>query len=434
MQVKFWASTDDGKQRDHNEDNFLVDKHLRLFVVADGMGGHAAGEVASSLCVRRVRDAVVANRDLIERFGSGQGGDRTEILRILEHSVQSACSSIYERAQQQPEKRGMGTTCTLLLLAGHRGFIAHVGDSRIYLMRQRQVHQLSEDHSLINELVKRGKVKLEEIDDSPYKDYKNAVTRAVGVYESVEVDTLDFDVLPGDQFMLCSDGLHHYLDEDAKIIDILAGEDVKAATEAFIELANEGGGHDNITSVVVRVDEGDEVDARTKDISLKIEVLKGMPLFKYLNYKELVALMNITKVRDFDDGGLIIREGDNADEMFIILDGTVRLHKDEAFITYLKRGDHFGEMALVDSAPRSASASAEGHARLLALDRAAFYEIIRNENQLSTKILWSVVQVLVKRLRKTTADLSGARLEASLPDLTDDLVFEDALGGGGGGD
>jgi serine/threonine protein phosphatase PrpC/CRP-like cAMP-binding protein len=434
VQVKFWASTDDGKQRDHNEDNFLVDKHLRLFVVADGMGGHAAGEVASSLCVRRVRDAVVANRDLIERFTSGQGGERTELLRILEHSVQSACSSIYERAQLQPEKRGMGTTCTLLLLAGHRGFIAHVGDSRIYLMRQKQVHQLSEDHSLINELVKRGKVKLEEIDDSPYKDYKNAVTRAVGVYESVEVDTLDFDVLPGDQFMLCSDGLHHYLDEDSKITDILAGEDIKTATEAFIKLANDGGGHDNITSVVVRVDEGDEVDDRTKDISLKIEVLKGMPLFKYLNYKELVRLMNITKVRDFGDGELIIREGDSADEMFIILDGTVRLHKDDAFITYLKRGDHFGEMALVDSAPRSASGSGEGHARLLALHRSDFYEIIRNENQLSTKILWSVVQVLVKRLRKTTADLSGARLEASLPDLTDDLVFEDALGTSGTSD
>lgn len=432
MQVKFWAATDDGKTRDHNEDNFLVDKNLKLFVVADGMGGHAAGEVASSLCVRRVREAVADNKDLIEQFASG-GGDRTEILRMLEHSVQAACSSIYERAQQQPEKRGMGTTCTLLLLAGQRGFLAHVGDSRIYLMRQRQVHQLSEDHSLINELVRRGKLKLEEIDSSPYKDYKNAVTRAVGVYESVEVDTLDFDTLPGDQFMLCSDGLHHYLDTDDKIIDILSGTDIKTVTESFITLANEGGGHDNITSIVVRVGDDETASTRSEEISLKIEVLKGMPLFKYLNYKELVRLMNITKVRDFADGGLIIGEGDNADEMFIILDGTVRLHKDEAFITYLKRGDHFGEMALVDSSPRSASASAEGHARLLVLHRGEFYDIIRNENQLSTKILWSVVQVLVKRLRKTTADLSGARLEAALPDLTDDLVFDDALGGGGVG-
>jgi serine/threonine protein phosphatase PrpC/CRP-like cAMP-binding protein len=430
VQIQFWAATDDGKQRDHNEDNYLVDKTLRVFVVADGMGGHAAGEVASSLCVRRVREAIAANRDLIENFGAGTGADRTEILRMLEHSVQAACSAIYERAQKQPEKRGMGTTCSLLLLAGHRGFIAHVGDSRIYLMRQGQVHQLSEDHSLINELLRRGKIKLEEIDNSPYKDYKNAVTRAVGVYESVEVDTLDFDVLPGDQFMLCSDGLHHYLDTDDKISQTLAQDDVKKATTAFIDLANEGGGHDNITSVVVRVlGEEREHEERVQDLSLKIEVLKKMPLFRYLTYKELVRVMNITKVHDFKDGSTIITEGEQAEEMFIILGGGVRLHKDDAFITSLSRGDHFGEMALVDSAPRSASGSAEGHARLLSIHRDDFFQIIKNENQLSTKILWSMVQVLTDRLRKTTAELSGARLEAALPDLTDDIdvVNEEGL-------
>lgn len=425
MDLEFWAATDDGKQRDHNEDNFLIDKNLGLFVVADGMGGHAAGEVASSLCVRRVRDAVAENRDLVERFTSGDSVDRTEVLRMLEHAVQAACSAIYQRAQKQPEKRGMGTTCTLLMVAGQRGFIAHVGDSRVYLTRQNQVHQLSEDHSLINELVRRGKLKLEEIDDSPYKDYKNAVTRAVGVYESVEVDTLDFDILPGDQFLLCSDGLHHYLTTDDKIIKPLSDENIKAATEAFIELANAGGGHDNITSVVIRVGQVEDSDRRVHDVSLKLEVLKSIPLFKYLNYKELVRVMNITQVRDYEAGQEIIKEGERADEMFLILEGKVRLHKDDAFITFLKRSDHFGEMALVDSSPRSASASAEEGARLLIIHRNDFYEIIQNENRLSVKILWSVVQVLVQRLRKTTADLSGARLEASLPDMTDDIVFDD---------
>jgi len=424
VELEFWASTDNGKQRDHNEDNFLIDKHLSLFVVADGMGGHAAGEVASSLCVRRVREAVAENNDLVERFVSGEAVDRTEVLRMLEHAVQAACSAIYQRAQKQQDKRGMGTTCTLLLIAGQRGFIAHVGDSRIYLTRQSQVHQLSEDHSLINELVRRGKLKLEEIDDSPYKDYKNAVTRAVGVYESVEVDTLDFDILPGDQFLLCSDGLHHYLTTDETITKTLTSESIKTATEGFITLANDGGGHDNITSVVVRVGQAEDADHRVQDVSLKLEVLKSIPLFKYLNYKELVRVMNITKVRDYEPGQEIITEGERADEMFLILAGKVRLHKDDAFITFLKRSDHFGEMALVDSSPRSASASAEETSRLLIINRNDFYEIIQNENRLSVKILWSVVQVLVQRLRKTTADLSGARLEASLPDMTDQIIFD----------
>lgn len=428
MQISFWAATDQGRQRDHNEDNFLVDKNLSLFVVADGMGGHAAGEVASSLCVRRVRDSVAENRDIIDRFAKrAEGTNRKDVLRVLEHAVQTACSAIYERAQEQPEKRGMGTTCSLLLLAGDRGFIAHVGDSRVYLMRQAEVHQLSEDHSLVNELVRRGKLQPDEIDNSPYKDLKNAVTRAVGVYASVEVDTLDFDVLPGDQFLLCSDGLHYYLEPDDKIAEALAGEDIKAVTQGFVTIANDGGGHDNITSVVIRVGESSEEDPRTKEVTLKLEVLKRMPIFRYLSYKELVSLLNITQVRDYQDQDLIIRENTQGDELYIILDGTVRLHKEDAFITQLQRGDHFGEMALVEAAPRSASGSAEGPARLLVVRRSDFFKIIRNQPQISVKILWSLVQVLARRLRKTTADLSDARMEASLPDMTEDLTFEDAI-------
>lgn len=425
MQVDFWAATDDGKQRDHNEDNFLVDKKLNLFIVADGMGGHAAGEVASSLCVRKVRDAVADNTDLINTFAKGDKGiARSDIQRILEHAVQAACSAIYERAQHEPEKRGMGTTCSLLLLAGDRGFIAHVGDTRVYLMRQGQIHQLSDDHSLVNELVRRGKLNPEEIDASPYRDYKNAVTRAVGVYESVEVDTLDFDILPGDQFMLCSDGLHAYLN-DKNITQILSRVEIKEVTTQFVDLANRGGGHDNITNVVVRVAEAEKEDHRSKELSLKIRVLKGMPIFRYLSYKELVRVMNITDVRSYDDGNLVLEEGTEGDELFILLEGEVRLHKEDAFITTLKRGDHLGEMALVDRAPRSASATAVGKVRVLTIRRTDFYNIIRNESKLSAKLLWSFVQVLTQRLRKTTADLSGARLEATLPDMTNEVLFEE---------
>lgn len=424
MTIAFWAATDQGQQREHNEDNYLVDKNLNLFVVADGMGGHAAGEVASSLCVRRVRDAVSENRDIIKKYDEGGGADRKDVLRVLEHAVQAACSAIYERAQQQPEKRGMGTTCSLLLLAGDRGFIAHVGDSRVYLMRQSQIHQLSEDHSLINELARRGKLDPKDIDKSPYKNFKNAVTRAVGVYESVEVDTLDFDVLPGDRFLLCSDGLHHYFESDETISGILREADAKDATQRFVDLANDGGGHDNITSVVVQVGESEEESQRAQEVTLKLEVLRKMPIFRYLDYKELVRVMNITQVRDYNDNESVVRENDPGDELYIILDGKIRLHKDEAFITYLQRGDHFGEMALVESAPRSASGTAEGPARMLVIRRNEFYEIIRLRTQLSVKILWSLVQVLARRLRKTTEDLSDARLEAALPDMTDDLLFE----------
>lgn len=414
MEIKFYAATDVGRQRDHNEDNYLVDPKLHLFVVADGMGGHAAGEVASQVAVHTICRTVRENADVIERHRDNPDSPsaRQEILAVLEHAIQTTTSEVYHRAEEDPDKRGMGTTCSCLLLLGTRGFIAHVGDSRIYLLRQGQVHQITEDHSLLNELVRRGKIKREEIETSPYAKYKNAVTRAVGAYETVEADTLDFEVLPGDQFLMCSDGLHAYL-KDKDIKEILSADDVAESPKDLIALANGGGGHDNITAIVVRVEATDPVQyaSRVNELSNKVAVLKGMPLFKHLTYKEVIRVLNLTTVLEFQAGDTIIREQEPGEELFVILHGRVRLHKDNAFIAELTRGAHFGEMALVDRSPRSASATAEEPTRLLSLRRRDFYEILRKESPLAVKLLWSFVQVLTERLRKTTADLSAGRAE-----------------------
>lgn len=416
MELTFAAATDVGRQRDHNEDNFLIDKKLRLFVVCDGMGGHAAGEVASSITVHQIRDAVYTNRDLVGRFQHGATDVAAiEILQILEHAIQDACATVYNRAQAEPEKRGMGTTASVLLIAGEadslRGFIAHVGDSRIYLTRQSQCHQLTEDHSLMNELIRRGKIKEEEFDSSPYKKFKNAVTRAVGVYASVEVDTFDFDILPGDSLLLCSDGMYVYF-EEPELPALLAEGDVKAVPTALIDRANEGGGHDNITNVVVRVNadsqQASSTDGRAVELSLKLEVLKGMQLFRYLSYKELVGVMNMTETHEFAAGESVIQQGEVGEAMFVVLSGTVRLHEGDVDVAKLGKGQHFGEMALVDRTVRSLSATAAEPSRLLAIHRKDFYAIIKKQPELSVKLLWSFVQVLADRLRKTTADLSGA--------------------------
>jgi serine/threonine protein phosphatase PrpC len=428
MELSFWAATDVGKKREVNEDNFLVDKKLSLFVVADGMGGHASGEVASHLAVHEFRNAVDAGRDVVERYAHGDAAVRPQdVLTLLEAAIQAAGHAIYQKGQAEPEKRGMGTTTSALLIAGDRGFIAHVGDSRIYMLRGGQVVQLTEDHSLVNELIRRGRITREGLEGSPYKAYKNAVTRAVGVYETVQGDTIDFEILPGDQFLLCSDGLHAYLDEP-KIIEMLKGEDITELPKKLIDLANTGGGHDNITAVVVRVESAATTATadRAEELARKVDILRRMPLFRHLIYKEILRVLNVTTVREYATGEEVIREGTQGDEMFILLRGRIRLHKNEAFITTLLPGAHIGEMALVDRRqPRSASATAEERSRLLILKRRDFYEIVRKEPQLSVKLLWAFTQVLAERLRKTTADLSGARLEAGAQDLTDDALFEE---------
>jgi serine/threonine protein phosphatase PrpC/CRP-like cAMP-binding protein len=407
--LRFWPATDVGRVRDHNEDNFLVDKKLCLFVVCDGMGGHAAGEVASAMAARCVRDHLVTERSRIEEFEAGAGEtSRTDVLRIFEASVQTACAQVHAAGVEDESKRGMGTTLDALLIIGRRGFIAHVGDARIYLQRQGAVHQLTEDHSLINELLKRGRLTRDQIDKV---QYKNAVTRAVGVYESVEVDVFDFDVLAGDRFLLCSDGLHGYV-EESELTSLFAEVPEDELATKLIDLANERGGKDNITALVVRVpDDESGVDKLAREVNLKLEILHQMPLFRFASYQEIVRVLNITNVRTFAVGDTVVAEGDEGDELFIVLTGRVAVHAGGVAIASLGPGHHFGEMALVDKSPRSASVTAELDSRLLTIKRRDFFDLVRKDHDVAVKLLWSFLGVLTQRLRTTSRELGDARAE-----------------------
>ncbi len=419
--LRYWPQTDVGRLRDGNEDSFLVDKGLNLAVVADGMGGHAAGEIASGLAVHVLRDTLHGDKGLLEAFERGVGvTGRKDVLRLLELAVQKACAAIYAEAQRDPGKRGMGTTVVALLILGSRGFIAHVGDSRIYLLRGGAAHQLTEDHSLINELLKRGRLTPEQIGKL---NMKNAVTRAVGVYESVEVDTLDFDVLAGDRFLLCSDGLTEYA-EPADILRIFAEMPEEELAQAFIDHANQAGGKDNITALVVSVpDAAAGLDRLASEVNLKLETLHRMPLFRHLTYQELVRVMNIVDVRDFVAEQRVIEEGEEGDEMFIVLTGEVRVHSGDTKITALGPGQHFGEMALVDKVPRSASVTAEKPAKLMVMRRRDFFDIVRKDHDVAVKLLWAFLGVLTERLRRTSHDLGDARDQLALL-LTSEMLSD----------
>jgi len=405
--LSFWPVTDVGRVRNGNEDSFLVDKKLQLFVVCDGMGGHAAGEVASNLAARTVREVLAGHRQALLDFEHGTGStSRTEVLRMMETAVQQACSAVYGEGQADETKRGMGTTLDALLLIGSRGFIAHVGDSRIYLYRQDSVHQLTEDHSLINELLRRGRLAREQIEQL---QYKNAVTRAVGVYESVEVDTLDFDVLMGDRFLLCTDGLHGYF-EQAEFAKLFAETPEAELSQKLVDLANERGGKDNITSVIVKVPDAESgVDRLAREVNLKLETLHQMSFFRFLTYQELVRVMNITKVQNYAPNSFVVREGDDGDQLFIVLTGKVRVESAKSPIVDLGPGQHFGEMALVDKAARSADVMATEESSLLSIRRREFFDLIRKDHGIAVKLLWSFLGVLTERLRNTSRELGEAR-------------------------
>ena len=422
--IRFFAATDVGNVREHNEDNFLVDKKLSLFMVADGMGGHAAGEVASAIAVRTIHEEIKREKELLADFLVGaRGASRVtnkDILALMEHAVHRACSRIHEEAQSDPQKRGMGTTLSALIILGTRGFIAHVGDSRIYLARGGGVQQVTEDHTVYNELIKRGKLSREQIEKV---GHKNAITRAVGVYEQVDVDTLMIEVLPGDQFLLASDGLTGYLESTDELAPYVA-KDGDSATKALVDLAKVRGGKDNITVVLVRLGGEAKDDERAKRLALKREVLGRMPLFARLSDRELLRVMQAVEVRSYDDQAVVIREGDKGDELFIVLSGKVSVSRGGETLTRLGAGEHFGEMALIRAVPRSASVTSDGGAELIVIRRTDFFELLRSEHEIAVKMLWQFLGVLADRLDQTSSELRHAKQELSASDVTEDVTVE----------
>jgi serine/threonine protein phosphatase PrpC len=242
------ARTDVGMKREHNEDSFLVNEDLGLFVVCDGMGGHAGGETASRLAVQTIeKELISAKLRTDDPFASQVALAESPLAGALREAVEGACSAVFRTSRANPELAGMGTTCISLLVHGDHAILGHVGDSRAYLVRDGEVWQLSEDHSLVNEQVRAGLLTQEE---AKHSRLKNIITRSVGFEEDVLVDVMGVETRAGDRFLLCSDGLSNLVETD-EIRDALGHDDVAQVPEMLIQLANARGGDDNITVVAV---------------------------------------------------------------------------------------------------------------------------------------------------------------------------------------
>ncbi len=404
------GKTDVGRKRQHNEDAMLVDPGLGLYIVADGMGGHAAGEVAAARAVEVVKQHVLTNRNVFKDLGKDPSpANRAAAASVVEVAVQRACADIYRQAGSDATKRGMGTTFVCLALGGSKGVIGHVGDSRVYLVRNGQCHRLTEDHTLISAQLKAGTITKEQAATS---QYRNVITRAVGIQESVQVDTLLVDAVPGDTFILCSDGLHGYLNDD-EVATIVASTPLTELPERFVALANERGGKDNITTVVVGCS-GDDPQTATEEVAeaqSRMEALKKIPLFRHLTYKEQTAVLSTATTRTFPAGREIVTEGQPGEELFVVIRGRVSVEKGGVEIAELRAGGHFGEMGLIDNAPRSATVRAVEPTRTMVISRGDLMGLMKRESILAVKLLWSFVQVLSDRLRETNSELSEARQE-----------------------
>jgi PPM family protein phosphatase len=249
MRITSCGMTDVGVKRTNNEDNYLINEEMQLFVVCDGMGGHVGGEFASAIAVNTVEEVISA----MEFQPEGDPGDnKVDVIREkLRYAVRLAGKRIYEKALEEPEYKGMGTTCLALLVASGNAYLAHVGDSRGYLVREGRIEQLTEDHSLVNEKIKAGLITPEQ---AKTHKLKNLITRSLGYMEDVEVDLQVKAIRRGDRYVLCSDGLSNLLDT-GEIGEAVLEFGPQESARRLIQMACDRGGDDNITTIVARVDE-----------------------------------------------------------------------------------------------------------------------------------------------------------------------------------
>jgi protein phosphatase len=252
MRVRFAGDSNVGMKRAHNEDSFYLPESERLAIVADGMGGHASGEVASRMAVETIAGFFRATQDdqqLTWPFKMDRG-HRYDVNRMVT-AIKLANLKIHEQAQKDPQCHGMGTTVVATLFADDALIVGHVGDSRLYRRREGQFEQITEDHSLLNDYIKIKHLSPEEIASFPHK---NVIVRALGMKESVQVDVHIDSPRLGDIYVLCSDGLSGMV-KDQEIADVAVAErDLDVMCDRLISMANKNGGLDNITVVAIRVE------------------------------------------------------------------------------------------------------------------------------------------------------------------------------------
>jgi len=255
MSFEFYSLTDPGRARDNNEDSVAVDEQAALAVLADGMGGYNAGEIASGMATAFIKSEL--GRWLTEASASASD---TDVRRAMDICVENANRAIYNAANSNPQYAGMGTTLVVAVVREGRLLVGHIGDSRAYRLRGGKLSQITKDHSLLQEQIDAGLITPEQ---AAYSSNKNLVTRAVGVEDTVLLETHLHDLQPGDLILMCSDGLSDMID-DAEIAAVLQStNDLPGAGAALVAAANAAGGRDNIAVILVRVQGGSTSAARS---------------------------------------------------------------------------------------------------------------------------------------------------------------------------
>lgn len=402
--------TDKGLVRKNNEDSFLELPEIGLFAIADGMGGELCGEVASETAINSLRDFVTENRAVIDAFQMNPSAEnKTQVLDMLADSLRNANAVVFKEALQRGIDGKMGTTLTVLLVQENTGFMVHAGDSRLYMIRNCEITQLSTDHTLINDYRKQVGDYSGVFDEK----FSGILTKAVGIQEYVEPEKLTFAILPEDKYLLCSDGLYNGLDKEfpdlhpffSKPFENIQTEKerLKEAMRSLTDTVFRNGAPDNVSIILVSafaVDD-DEVSG-THEIVKKFDKIRSIELFRDLEYRELLAVMAHVEIRTYNKYDVISKMSAEDRELFVILDGKVSALKGSKLLKTFRSGDHIGDVTFLSGEIPTYNLFLDKTSSFLVIKKSAFDKIVAEEPIIGVKLLTRLATVLAKQTNIAT--------------------------------
>jgi serine/threonine protein phosphatase PrpC/CRP-like cAMP-binding protein len=399
------GASDKGQKRENNEDRFFVDNERGIYIVCDGMGGHEAGEVASSYVTNHLAKTFQEHAEWSTWLKEER--EPAQLLKFVKEQVEQVCAEVYEQSEREPAKRGMGTTLTMLLKSEKRALLAHVGDSRMYMYRAGEAHQLTADHTMVQEFINRGIISAEEAKTHPYR---NVLMRNIGTHSSVEVDLLAFDVFPDDLFVLCSDGLSNYIENDAALTALIEKSPAETLAQSLVDFANEAGGSDNITVVTVRnqisIDPTADVTLRDNQFPtwdrasrMCFHQLRMSFLCEGFQMRHVMRMFNQITTRKIEKGTVITQQGDVSPGLYIVLEGSCDISQSGLFTRLANEGQYFGLDALTVEEPSLETITAIEPTLLMVIERDMFLRFTRKRPRMGTRLLHNVAQEQSRRWR-----------------------------------
>ncbi|MCM8527936.1 MAG: protein phosphatase 2C domain-containing protein [Lentisphaeraceae bacterium] len=386
MYFKAEGISHQGLVRDSNEDSYYIDSDKGIFIVCDGVGGGKAGEIASSLAINETVRYLEEEYTFLEECRSGKFKDDA-VFRFAAGAVRHACKAVYDLGHKKDSCKGMATTLTMAIPVGARLLICHVGDSRAYLVNGDNAHQISEDHTLVKEFLKKGLINEEE-EAAEYMHH--TLTRSLGTYPSVEVDCVMISVTEGDKIVLCSDGVSNYITFCDELIDLVKDEDLETNVEALVSYALKNKGEDNATAIVMKVvDDQGISDYEYLQESLIMEVLQSSQIYSGLSYTQLARMRSHMEVVRLKKNEVLIQACEKYSGFFIVMDGGI-LSGDELMI----RGEGIGLKALVRDHHCPEDKTAVRDTRLLYFSRKRFDNFSKRYPAITNQILKNIIKLI----------------------------------------